>query len=95
VARATFRWDDVGAWDAIARTRPADERGNIGIGATHLVECDNCIAWAEEGSIVVFGASDLVVVRTGDVTFVAPRERTAALKDLLRQLPESLLRRKV
>ncbi len=95
VARATFRWDDVGAWDSVARTRPTDERGNIGIGDTHLIESEGCIAWAEEGSIVVFGASDLVVVRSGGITFVAPRDRTTALKDLLRQLPESLLQREV
>lgn len=93
VAHATFRWDDVGAWDAVARTRPADEAGNVGFGDVHLVESEDCIAWAEDGSIVVFGARDLVVVRTGDITFVAPRERTAALKELLCQLPESLLRR--
>lgn len=90
VARATFRWDDVGAWDAVARTRSADARGNVGVGAAHLVECEDCIAWAEEGDVVIFGARDLVVVQAGGVTFVAPRERTAELKDLLRQLPESL-----
>jgi mannose-1-phosphate guanylyltransferase len=93
VARATFRWDDVGAWDAVARTRPTDARGNVGVGDAHLVESEGCIAWAEEGSVVVFGARDLVVVQAGGTTFVAPRERTAALKELLRQLPEPLLRR--
>lgn len=93
VARATFRWDDVGAWDAVARTRATDARGNVGVGAVHLVDCEDCIAWAEEGDVVVFGARDLVVVQAGGITFVAPRERTAGLKELLRQLPEPLLRR--
>lgn len=91
VARATFSWDDVGAWDAVARTRSPDSNGNIGIGDTHLIESEGCIAWAEEGSIVIFGARDLVVVRSGGVTFVAPREKTSALKEMLQQLPERLL----
>lgn len=93
VARANFHWDDVGAWDAVARTRGTDARGNIGVGDSYLVDCEGCISWAEDGSVVVFGASDLVVVQSGGVTFVAPRERTAALKELLRELPEPLLRR--
>lgn len=92
VARADFRWDDVGAWDAVARTRGTDSRGNVGVGDTHLIDCEGCIAWGEEGSVVVFGASDLVVVQSGGITFVAPREKTAELKDLLRQLPEPLVR---
>jgi mannose-1-phosphate guanylyltransferase len=91
VARATFRWDDVGAWDSVARTRSPDPEGNIGVGDAHLIESERCIAWADEGSIVIFGAHDLVVVRTGDITFVAPRDRTAALKELLGQLPDRLL----
>lgn len=90
VARATFRWDDVGTWDAVARTREADHHGNVAVGDVHTVESDGCIAWAEEGSVVLFGVSDLVVVNSGGITFVAPRGRTADLKTLLRELPDSL-----
>ena len=39
---------------------------------------------------MVFGAEDLVVVRTGNVTLVAARDRTAELKSLLKQLPRNL-----
>lgn len=92
VARADFRWDDVGSWDSVARTRRTDRRGNVGVGDVHLIDCDGCIAWGEGGSVVVFGADELVVVQAHGITFVAPRERTAELKDLLRQLPDALLR---
>jgi mannose-1-phosphate guanylyltransferase len=92
VARATFRWDDVGAWDAVARTRAADADGNVAVGDAHLVESRDCIAWADTGSVVVFGAEDLVVVRTAETTFVAPRARSAELKRLLARLPERLQR---
>lgn len=90
VARATFSWDDVGTWDAVARTREGDESGNVAVGDVHLVESEGCIAWAEEGSVVVFGATDLVVAQAGGITFVAPRERTSELKDLLHRLPPQL-----
>jgi mannose-1-phosphate guanylyltransferase len=90
VAPAAFAWDDVGAWDAVGRNRTADASGNVAVGDAHMVDSSNCIAWAEDGAIVVFGGEDLVVVRANGVTFVAPRARTADLKELLRVLPESL-----
>ncbi len=85
-----FEWDDVGAWDAVGRTRPADAQGNVTVGQTALVDASNCIAWSEDGAIVLFGVQDLVVVRTGGVTLVAARDRTPELKSLLKQLPRSL-----
>lgn len=91
VLRADFRWDDVGAWDAVGRNHERDAAGNAGIGDTHFVDAHDCVAWADDGSIVVFGASDLVVVRSGGITFVAPRARTPELKVLLEQLPSRLL----
>jgi mannose-1-phosphate guanylyltransferase len=91
VLRASFDWDDVGAWDAVGRTRAGDEHGNVAEGDAHFVDARGNIAWADDGSIVVFGADDLVIVRSGGVTFVAPRGRTAELKQLLSQLPERLV----
>lgn len=90
VARATFDWDDLGAWDAVARTREADQFGNVIVGDATAVDSSGCIAWAEEGAVVVFGATDLVVVRANGITLVAPRDRTADLKQLLERLPERL-----
>jgi mannose-1-phosphate guanylyltransferase len=90
VMPARFRWDDVGAWDAVARTRDADAHGNVAVGAAHLVDSTGCVAWADAGTIVLFGTEDLVVVRTADITFVAPRSRTPDLKQLLEQLPPDL-----
>ena len=90
VLPVAFEWDDVGAWDAVRRTRPADADGNVSVGNVSLMDAHGCIAWADEGAIVVFGAEDLVVVRTGKVTLVAARERSAELKSLLKNLPRNL-----
>lgn len=91
VLPAAFRWDDVGAWDAVGRNRTADAAGNVAAGDVHFVDAEDCIGWSDSGSVVLFGVSDLVVVRTGGVTFVAPRERTPDLKQLLSQLPQRLV----
>jgi mannose-1-phosphate guanylyltransferase len=90
VLRSTFDWDDVGAWDAVARTRPADAHGNVSVGPAYAVESRNSVFYSDQGPIVAFGVEDLVVVRTADVTFVAHRERSAELKSMLAQLPDSL-----
>lgn len=91
VARANFAWDDVGAWDALLRTRPHDGRGNALFGAAHAVEAEDCVIWSEDGDVVAFGVSNLVIVRAGGITLVMPRERAPELKHLLEQLPERLV----
>lgn len=90
VVRATFDWDDVGAWDAVLRTRPADAAGNVVMGDGHAVDSRGCVVCGEDGPVVTYGVDDLVVVRTGGVTFVAHRDRAPDLKTLLAQLPETL-----
>jgi len=88
--RATFQWDDVGAWEALSRTREPDEAGNVFVGSVHALEAGDNIVMAEEGSVVLFGVQELVVVRKGDVVLVAERRRTPELKSLLKILPTEL-----
>jgi len=88
--RATFSWDDVGSWEALCRTCPADEDGNVAVGEVHLVEARDNIVMAEEGRTVLFGVEGVVVVRSGDIVLVADRSRTPQLKTLLSALPPNL-----
>jgi mannose-1-phosphate guanylyltransferase len=90
VVKATFDWDDVGAWDAVYRTRPADAQGNVTLGEAYAVESRGTALYADDGPIVAFGVEDLIVVRTAGVTFVAHRDRAPELKSLLAKLPEEL-----
>lgn len=90
VVKATFAWDDVGAWDAVRRTRSCDAEGNALLGDAWAVECRDTTVYADDGPVVAFGVEDLVIVRTGGVTFVTHRDRSPELKKLLEQLPERL-----
>ena len=92
VIRANFRWDDVGSWEAVARTRPGDERGNVVEGEAHLVDASGNVVFSDGHPVVLFGVDDLVVVRTEAVTLVTRRTRAADLKDLLSRLPGRLRR---
>jgi mannose-1-phosphate guanylyltransferase len=92
VVAAEFEWDDVGAWSSLLRTRPRDPAGNVGFGHAYLLECRDSVVWAEDGPVVTFALDGIVVARASGITFVAPLERAAELKDVLGRLPERLLR---
>lgn len=87
--RATFAWDDVGSWEALARTRQADEAGNVVLGDGRAVDARQNVVVADEGQVVLWGVDELVVVRTGETTLVMPRGRAADLKALLKELGEA------
>jgi len=92
VVRADFRWDDVGSWEALARTRTLDADGNALQGDVHVVDASGNVVFTDDTPVVLFGVDDLVVVRTERVTLVASRARAPDLKDLLERLPEHLRR---
>lgn len=92
VMRTTFDWDDVGTWDAVLRTGTRDAAGNVVHGDGFAVDTTDSVVWSEDGTVVVFGARDMIVVRARGVTLVAPRDRAADLKTLIAQLPERVIR---
>lgn len=90
VVPGAFPWDDVGTWAALARVREHDAAGNVSAGEVVAHEASDCVAWADDGALVLDGVRDLVVVRANGVTLVTTRDRAPQLKDLLAVLPESL-----
>ena len=80
VARASFSWDDVGTWSALARTRTADEDGNVVVGHASILEGSGNIVWAEDGPVRLFGVDDLIVVRSGNEILVMKAEMASDLK---------------
>lgn len=87
VVPGNFPWDDVGTWSALSRVRPRDDSGNVLVGDTVQCDASNCVAWAEDGAVVIDGVQGLVVVQANGVTLVTTTERSAHLKQLLASLP--------
>jgi mannose-1-phosphate guanylyltransferase len=84
--KATFSWDDVGSWEALARTHERDDRGNVIVGEGRVVDGARNILYSEDGDVVLFGVEDMVVVRSRHVTLVLPRHRAGDIKALLKEL---------
>lgn len=83
VARALFNWDDVGALDALRRTRPIDESGNISIGQNSLIDTKNSIIVNETGDrtvVSVLGMDGVAVVVTDDAVLVCPVDKVQEVR---------------
>ena len=89
VVEATFEWDDVGSWNAVARHHPADTHGNVAL-AKHLgIDTENCILSAEDGHLLAtVGLRDIIVVQTDDATLICDRKKAAQVKSIVALLEE-------
>ncbi len=90
VISGDFGWDDVGTWGALRRVKPEDATGNVTTGSVHVRDASGNVVHSEEGRIVLFGVSDLVVVSRGGLTLVTTTDRSADLKSLVESLPPEL-----
>ena len=84
----TGGWSDIGSWDAVHGTAPADERGNVARGDTVLRDCDTSYVRAESRLVVALGLRNTVVVETPDAVLVLDRDRAQDLKGALAVLAE-------
>jgi mannose-1-phosphate guanylyltransferase len=90
VVRGEFAWDDVGTWQALARVRPKDTRGNVVVGDAVLHESEDCVVWSDRDPIVLYGVQELVVVQANGRILVMPTERAASMKQMLDALPPAI-----
>ncbi len=87
VLPASFDWDDVGEWPAVARHHGQDEHGNVSRGPALVEQGRNNIVISEGRHLVaVVGADDLIVVHTPDATLVCPKNRAQDIKALLKRV---------
>jgi mannose-1-phosphate guanylyltransferase len=85
-----FGWDDVGTWAALRRVHERDAAGNAASGDVHLVRARDCVAYAENQTVVLYGVQDLVVVARDGLTVVTTIDGAADLKSLIEALPPAV-----
>src|SRR3989440_11318948 len=91
MVEASFDWDDVGSWSAVAKYFQADEHANAASGAVTAVDSTNNIVFDEtETNVALLGVHNLIVVRTGDALLVCHRHQAERIKDLIGKLPPEL-----
>jgi len=82
-----FGWDDLGDWKALERLFNGDQ-GNVAMGTHMGLDTQGSIIYSSDSQevVVTLGVEDLVIVRDREVTFVAKKDRTQDIKELLKQL---------
>ena len=90
--RSSFEWSDVGGFLALGEHLPQDAQQNAHRGEVFALDAHQNLVFAEDEneSIALFGVSDLLVVRSGNKTLIAPKARAEDLKKLVETLPERL-----
>ena len=95
VVPATFDWDDVGAWPAIAKHFPQDAHGNVLRGVAMVEDGKNNIVVSDGGHLTaVVGCSDLVVVHTPEATLIVHKDKAQDIKALLKRLADDPAKQK-
>ncbi|MGC8624975.1 MAG: mannose-1-phosphate guanylyltransferase [Phycisphaerae bacterium] len=89
-----INWLDVGSWNSVAATVPADAAGNRAIGCA-IAELDSTgvLAVSEQQHLVAaIGLKDMVIIHTPAATLVCPAHQTEQIKELVtriqRQYPD-------
>lgn len=82
-----FAWDDVGTWSSLRRIRERDGAGNAFSGDVHAVDSRGNVVHAEDGAVVLYGVSDLVVITRDGLTVVTTIDHAVDLKKLVDALP--------
>jgi mannose-1-phosphate guanylyltransferase len=87
-----LQWSDVGSWDSLFEVLPTDAAGNIVRGGSHIgLDTQNSLVFqtGDARLIVTIGVSDLVVVDTGDVLFVCPKNQAQKVRQVVGQLKKT------
>jgi mannose-1-phosphate guanylyltransferase len=92
VAEATFAWDDLGSWNALARHLKADGEGNCAVADfIHVDAARNLIFDARtklRTPIALVGVRDSILVQTDDAVLLAHKSQAQKVKELVRKLAE-------
>ncbi|GBD07322.1 Alginate biosynthesis protein AlgA [bacterium HR21] len=90
--QASFRWDDLGAWDALERVFPPDASGNVVSGDVVLLDSSGCIvvdARTEKRPVVtLLGLRDCVVVLTDDAVLCCAKAHVQQVRRIVAYLRE-------
>lgn len=90
VVPVEFRWDDLGAWDALERVLPDDADGTVAVGDVEVrsVDAGDNVVAADGKHVSLVGVSDLAVVSWGDRILVVSKDRAQSVRDLVDELKE-------
>ncbi len=87
VLPVSFRWSDVGSWNAVWDAQPQDEAGNVIEGPAEVIDTRNSLIRSEDTVLTtVIGLEGVIVIATADAVLVVAQQQAEKVKDLVEQL---------
>lgn len=85
-----FEWSDIGSWGVWSELIGLDDNKNLLQGNVLNLQTSNSIIVNDtEDLLAVYGLSEMVVIKTKDVTMVIPKEQAQNVKKIVEKLEES------
>jgi len=81
-------WSDVGSWATLLDVLPADKDGNVVAGEVECVDTRHSLIYSSGRLIATIGLEDFIVVDTGDVTLICPKDRAQDVRIIVEHLQE-------
>jgi mannose-1-phosphate guanylyltransferase len=88
---STFQWDDLGSFDALLRSFPTDENGNVVFGNVQAIDCENSVLYNEctECVMAAVNIKNMVMVQTADAVLLCPLQDSQRVKEIVAKLSGS------
>lgn len=87
VVPASFAWNDIGSWDAVASVWPHDADGNATRDPLVAVDARKNVVATRGKPVALLGVSGLAVVDAGDAILVCRRDRAQDVREIVAALP--------
>lgn len=84
VVKALFEWDDMGAWDSLARSMPVNGDGNVVMGTLTALDLYDSIVYNESDEVEIYamGLRNIVIVVSNNKVMICPREKAQEVRAL-------------
>jgi mannose-1-phosphate guanylyltransferase len=91
MVEASFDWDDVGGWRAVASYLEQDAKGNATNSDLTTLDASSNIVFSDTPTkVALVGVQNLIVVRTGDALLICNRHDAEKIKNVVADLPPEL-----
>ncbi len=89
VVPAHFAWSDLGSWDAVWKSGPKDDKGNVVLGNASIVNTENSLVLSRFAHLAVQGLKDVAVIASEDAVYVGRLDEAQEVGKLVKALAAS------
>ena len=84
------RWSDLGDWRAVVNEFDPDVNGNLTVGDSSALDCENSVLWsdAENMHLVGLGLENIIAVATDDAVMIAHADKSQDVRKIVTHLED-------